>query len=155
MDTDIRYRFMKKGEEEKVCSLVEKVFNEFVVPDYGAEGITEFFKFANPLALAERACSEQVVVVAEQGSDLVGVIEMLKCEHIAMLFVSNRGKGIAEELISRAIEECGKRQTEPKRISVNSSPFAEHIYSKMGFKQTGPPQEKNGIKFVPMARDLE
>ena len=66
MDTDIRYRFMKKGEEEKVCSLVEKVFNEFVAPDYGEEGITEFFKFANPLALAERAGSEQVVVVAEQ-----------------------------------------------------------------------------------------
>lgn len=146
---------MKKGEEAQVCSLVEKVFNEFVAPDYGVEGIDEFFKFANPLALAERAGSEQVVVVAEQGPDLVGMIEMLKCEHIAMLFVSNRGKGIAKELISRAVEECSKKQPELKRISVNSSPFAEPIYYKMGFKQTGPPQEKNGIKFVPMARDYE
>jgi GNAT superfamily N-acetyltransferase len=155
MNDDISYRFMNKGEEAKVCSLMEKVFNEFVAPDYGVEGINEFFKFANPLALADRGGSEQVVVVAEQGSDLVGIIEMRECEHIAMLFVSSRQKGIAKELINRAVEECRKRQPEIKRITVNSSPFAEPIYSKMGFKQTGPFQEKNGITFVPMILDLE
>ena len=155
MDTDIRFRFMQQGEEARVCSLIEKVFKEFVAPDYGLEGINEFFKFANPIAMAERAGVEQVVVVAEQKSDFVGVIEMRKCDHIAMLFVSLRGKGIAKKLINRAIEECCKRKPDIKRITVNSSPFAEPVYSRMGFKATGPSQKKNGITFVPMAYDLE
>jgi len=155
MNVDIDYRSMQKGEEAKVSSLVEKVFNEFVAPDYEAEGANEFFKFANPLALAERASTEQVVIVAEQGSDLVGIIEMRNYDHIAMLFVSLRGKGIAKELINRAVEECRKRKPELKRIMVNSSPFAEPIYSKMGFKSTGPFQKKNGITFKPMVKDLE
>jgi GNAT superfamily N-acetyltransferase len=155
MNMDIQYRFMQKGEEAKVCSLVEKVFNEFVAPDYEEEGINEFLKFANPLALADRGGSEQVAIVAEQGSDLVGIIEMSNCDHIAMLFVSLRSKGIAKELINRAVEECRKRKPELKRITVNSSPFAEPIYSRMGFKPTGSFQKKNGIAFEPMARDLE
>jgi GNAT superfamily N-acetyltransferase len=155
MNAEVYYRFMEKGEEAKVCSLIEKVFNEFVAPDYGTEGINEFFKFANPLALAGRTGSGQVVFVAEHGTDLVGIIEMRECEHIAMLFVTHRGQGIAKELINRALEECCKRKSGIKRITVNSSRFAEPVYSRMGFKATGPFQEKNGIKFVPMARDLE
>ena len=146
---------MEKGEEAKVCSLVEKVFNEFVAPDYGMEGIREFFRFADPLAMAGRAGPEQVVMVAVQGSDPVGMIEMRSCEHIALLFVSDRGRGIARELVGRAVGECRKRRPELKRITVNSSPFAEPVYSRMGFRQTGSIQEKNGITFVPMALDLE
>lgn len=146
---------MERGEEAKVCSLVEKVFHEFVAPDYEAHGIEAFFKFASPLALAQRAGPDQVVIVAEQGPDLAGIIEVRNCEHIALLFVSLRGKGIAKELISRSIEECRKRRPGLKRITVNSSPFAEPIYSRMGFRPTGPFQKKKGITFEPMARDLD
>ncbi|MFY9398413.1 MAG: GNAT family N-acetyltransferase [Desulfomonilia bacterium] len=146
---------MREGEETKACSLVEKVFNEFVAPDYDEEGIEEFFKFAHPLALARRAGPGRVVIVAEQGPELAGIIEMLDCEHIAMLFVSLRGRGIAKELISMAIEECRKRRPGLRRITVNSSPFAVPVYERMGFRPTGPFQKKNGIIFKPMARDLD
>ena len=150
MNLDIQYRFMHPGEEASVCSLIENVFNEFVAPDYDLEGINEFFKFANLLAMTERAGMEQVIVVAERKSDLVGIIEMRKCEHIALLFVSYHGRGIAKELIKKAVEECCKRQPDIKTITVNSSLFAEPVYSRMGFKATGLVQEKNGITFVPM-----
>jgi GNAT superfamily N-acetyltransferase len=154
-DMGIRYRFMQKGEEAKVCSLVEKVFNEFVAPDYEEEGINEFFKFSNPFALAKRSRdSDQIIIVAEQGSYLVGIIEMINCDHIAMLFVDLRGKGIAKKLITRAVAECRNKKPDLKRITVNSSRFAEPVYSKMGFKPTGSFQEKNGISFKPMAMVL-
>lgn len=155
MDMDTHYRFMQKGEEAKVCSLVEQVFNEFVAPDYDIQGIDEFFRYANPLALAERAGSDQTVIVAEQGSYLVGVIELRNCDHIAMLFFSHRDRGIAKELIRRAVEECRKKKPEIKRITVNSSPYAEPFYFRMGFNPTAPLQKKNGIIFRPMAKDLE
>lgn len=145
---------MQAGEEAKICALVEAVFNEFVAPGYGEEGIKEFFKFANPLAMAERAGPAQVVVVAEQGTDLVGVIEMRNGAHIALLFVRTRGQGIARELVQRAVAECRIRQPELNKITVNSSPFAAPVYAHLGFQQTDTIQEKNGITFVPMALDL-
>jgi len=145
---------MKQGEEAKVCSLVAKIFNEFVAPDYEQDGIEEFFKFANADSLAERVGPEQTVVVAEQDSEIVGVIEMSRCDHISLLFVSRRGEGIAKELIRKAVDECRRRQPDVKRITVNSSPFAEPVYSRMGFKRTGPLQKKNGIIFVPMALEI-
>ncbi len=155
MDMDIKYRFMKKGEEGRACALIEKVFNEFVAPDYGQEGVDEFFKFANPAAMAGRRGPEQVAIVAEKGADIVGVIEMRSTNHIAMLFVGNQGEGIAKGLFKRAVKVCLKRRPDIKTITVNSSPFAEPVYSRMGFMPTGPAQKKNGIIFVPMACDLK
>jgi GNAT superfamily N-acetyltransferase len=146
---------MRQGEEDIVCALVKKVFNEFVAPNYDQEGVDEFFKFANPAALAGRVGTEQVVMVAERGSDFVGIIEIIKCNHIAMFFVSCRGKGVARELFNEAIKECRRRQPDLKRVTVNSSLFAESIYAKMGFKKTGGSRKKNGIIFIPMACDLE
>lgn len=151
---DIRYRFMRPGEEAEVCDLVERVFNELVAPDYGPEGIAEFFRFCNPPALAQRAGPEQVVVVAEEGAELVGMIEMMRNDHIAMLFVRHRGQGIAKELLRMGIMECHRRRPEVRQITVNSSPFAEPVYRRMGFNATGPLQKTKGIIFVPMARDL-
>jgi GNAT superfamily N-acetyltransferase len=145
---------MKAGEEAQVCALVERVFREFVAPDYGPEGIEVFFTFANPEAMAQRAGPEQVIVVAEQGSEMVGMIEMRGHDHIAMLFVSRHRQGIAKELLRLAVQECRRRRPEVRQITVNSSPFAEPIYRRMGFVATGPVQEKKGILFVPMFRSL-
>lgn len=154
VDRSILFRFMKQGEEAKVCSLIKEVFNEFVAPDYGPDGIEEFFKFANADALAIRFRPDQFVMVAEQGEELFGIIEMVSYNHISLLFVSRRGEGIAKELIRMAIEECLKRQPDLKQITVNSSPFAERVYRRMGFEATGPKQKKNGIIFVPMTLEM-
>lgn len=151
----IHYRFMKKGEEGRAFALIEKVFNEFVAPDYEQDGVDEFFRFANPQAMAGRRGPEQIVIIAEKGEDIVGVIEMRSSNHIAMLFVGNRGEGIAKGLFKKAVKVCLNRHPDIKTITVNSSPFAESIYSKMGFKTTGPVQKKNGIIFVPMACELK
>jgi len=147
---DVRYKMMEKGEETRVCSLVEKVFNELVAPGYGPEGIREFFKYANPEALARRADSGQVVVVAEQGEEMVGVIEMITCSHVSLLFVSRRGQGIAKELFRLAMEACRSMQPGLTHVTVNSSTYARAAYEKLGFQGTGPQQEKGGIVFVPM-----
>jgi predicted GNAT family N-acyltransferase len=155
MKNNVKYRFMERGEERKVCAFVAKVFNEFVAPEYGQDGIDEFFKFANAEAMAGRASPEQVVMVAEIGVEIVGMIEMIRYDHISLLFVSRHGEGIAKRLLTLAIKECSKKQPDLKEISVNSSPYAEPIYRAMGFKTIGPQQKKNGIIFVPMTSSLE
>jgi len=155
MNDKIKYRFMRLGEELKVCALVAEVFNEFVAPEYGQDGIDEFFKFANAEAMAGRTSPEQFVMVAEIGTEIGGMIEMVRYDHISLLFVSRRSKGIAKRLLTLAIKECSKRQPDLKEITVNSSPYAEPVYRAMGFQTTGPLQKKNGIIFVPMSCRLE
>jgi GNAT superfamily N-acetyltransferase len=112
-----------------------------VMLHYGPEGIQEFLQFANPKSRAERAGPEQVIVIAEQGSEVVGMIEMRDCDHIALLFVSRRRQGIAKELLRRAVQERRHRKPEVRRITVNASPFAELVYRRLGFTATGPVQE--------------
>ena len=146
---------MEKGEEATVCSLVERVFNEFVAPDYGAEGVETFFRYAAPAALAARSGPGQVIVVAERASEIAGVIEMVNHNHISLLFVSRRRQGIARELIRTAVETCRDRQPDIREITVNASPYAESAYGRLGFRPLGPVRQKSGIIFVPMVHDLK
>ena len=154
---NITYRFMRQGEEGRVCALVERVFNEFVAPDYSPEGVEEFFKFADSAALRERAGEHRIVLLAEEGTELAGVLEARDCSHISLLFVERKflRKGIATELVRLAIRECRKRLPDLRSVTVNSSPFAVPAYRKMGFLETGPSREVSGIIFVPMVCALD
>jgi GNAT superfamily N-acetyltransferase len=153
----ISYRTMKHGEETAVVDLVLRVFDEFIAPQYSQQGIAEFKKFACANTLADRFRAGNLILLAESGQGIIGVIEIRENDHIAKLFVekSHQRKGIAKELLLRSIEICRKRKPEINRITVNSSPNAFGAYQKMGF--TGVRDEKtvNGIRFIPMVLALE
>ncbi|MCU7853729.1 MAG: hypothetical protein KZQ80_16100 [Candidatus Thiodiazotropha sp. (ex Monitilora ramsayi)] len=61
----IAYQEMAAGEESAVCQLVAGIFNEYVAPDYGQDGIDEFFRFADPDAMKERKLAGGFVLVAK------------------------------------------------------------------------------------------
>jgi GNAT superfamily N-acetyltransferase len=147
----IAYEHMSSGEEQLVCELVKVVFNEFVAPDYDQDGVDNFFCFANAAAMAERVQSGGYVLVAKQSGRLVGMLEFSRPDRIAMLFVSQRGQGIAKELVARAIERARVENPALSKVTVHSSPFAKTAYQKMGFRQTGDIATEQGIRYVPMA----
>ena len=150
---DIVYRAMRPEEENEVCSLVTRVFNSFVAPQYSQEGIEEFLKFADPNAMSARTQANHFVLVAEKNDDIVGMIEMRDGEHICLLFVDEayHRQGIARELLRKALETCARSQPGQATITVNSSPNAIEAYRHLGFQSTGHEQTRNGIRFVPMA----
>ena len=152
--SDIEYRFMRPGEETAACALVKAVFDQYVASDLGPEGIAEFFRFANPQAMAARSGPEQVLVVALHAGQLVGVLEVRSGSHLALLFVSLKGRGIARELLRMAIAACRARQSRLSELTVNSSLYAQPIYERLGFIATGPARTSNGIIHVPMALTL-
>jgi hypothetical protein len=84
MAEPIVYEEMRSGEEPAVCELVERVFSELVAPDYEREGVQEFFRFANPRAMAERTRSGGFVLVARQAEKLVGMLEFARPDRVAM-----------------------------------------------------------------------
>lgn len=152
MADQIVYEFMKPGEEKPVIDLVISVFDEFVAPEFSSEGIEEFKKYADAEALAHRANSGSFIIIARNGSNPVGVIEIRDYNHVAMLFVSKQfqRQGIARALVRKAIEICLRRQPDLHKITVNSSPNSIHAYEKMGFISTSDEQISNGIRFIPM-----
>ena len=153
--TSIVYRTMKNGEERLVCDLVRRVFNEFVAADYGQEGIDEFFRFANPSELKKRTESGGFVFVACQADSLVGILEFLPPDSVAMLFVTVRHQGIAKELLARTVIKARTLNPLLSKLIVHSSPYAEPIYQKMGFSKTGNSRTENGITYIPMELSLK
>lgn len=149
MDNTV-YREMEAGEEEAVVALVEDVFNAYVAQDYGPEGVAEFFRYANADAMKERTRAGGFVLVAEQCGNLVGILEFSPPDCIAMLFVSIHRRGIAKGLLAHAVEKALESDPCLTKLTVHSSPYAEFIYGRMGFRRSGRTVNENSIKYVPM-----
>lgn len=152
MGDQIVYGAMKDGEEKAVSELVVQVFNEFVAPGYNREGIDTFMDYTEPDAIALRTLLEHNFVLTAKDQDrIAGVIDVRGHEHICLLFVDReyQRRGIARELVRRAIKRCSRRP-DFQYLSVNSSPFAVPVYAEMGFRQTAKEQLRDGICYIPM-----
>jgi ribosomal protein S18 acetylase RimI-like enzyme len=150
------FRRMESGEEEQVCQLVRKVFNEFVAPLYAQEGVDEFLRYIDPVLMAARAQSNHFVLLAEERGKLIGVIEVRDFNHIPLLFVSSdaQRRGIAKRLMEKTLNivHCGASSI--TEITVHSSPNAIGAYERLGFKSQGPEVLEHGIRYIPMKLSL-
>ncbi len=161
MAAPLTYRLMELGEEARVSDLVTRVFNEFVAPDYSAEGVREFLRYADTNLMAQRSQANHFVLLAFAGmalvgADLAGMIELRDWNHISLLFVDRPylRQGIGRGLLQRSLEICRSRQPGLAEITVNSSPYAVPIYVRLGFEPVAAEQVRNGIRFVPMKMAL-
>lgn len=146
----IVYREMNTGEERAVCDLAGRLFNEYVAPDYGRDGIEAFFRFADPGAMKARMLSGGFVLVAYLADEPVGMLEFFPPDRIALLFVAVRRQGIAKELVARATSKARALNPDLSKLTVHSSPYAERIYQRMGFHKTWDAVTENGITYIPM-----
>jgi predicted GNAT family N-acyltransferase len=151
MSTEITYRLARGGEEPEVCALVARVFNRFVAPDFSQDGVDEFLRYARPDALSERSKKDHVVLVGEEKGQLIGVLEVRQYRHIALLFVELQGRGVARELLKRAVALSRDHAPEVQAITVHASRHALPVYQRLGFKVTASERTKNGITYTPMA----
>lgn len=157
MDRPIVYREMERGEEAHVFAFVSGVFNEFVAPEYSQEGVEEFMKYIQPHELTSRAQENHFSLIAELGSEIIGMIEVLNYSHVALLFVDSRlqRRGVGSQLLRRALEICRRKEPSLLQVTVNASPNSITAYERMGFEPTDIEQCVNGIRFVPMALHLQ
>ena len=113
-------------------------------------------KYAQPEELAGRLKEDAVILVAEFGSEIIGVIDILNYSHVALLFVDARfqRRGIGRELLQKALEICCQEEPGLSKVTVNSSPNAVTAYETIGFEPTDIEQCVNGIRFVPMSLNV-
>lgn len=149
------YRPMAIGEEQAVFSLVELGFNGFVRKDLSQEGIDEFMRAARVMVYDHPP--DHFITVAANDGQVVGMIDMRGGYQISLFFVdpSHQGQGIGRCLLDHAISKCCQLKPDIEEIKVHSSVWAVPIYEKLGFKQTNPMQEENGIRFVALIKELK
>jgi GNAT superfamily N-acetyltransferase len=152
MINQIEYEIMKSGEEDQAIDIVSSTFNEFVAPEFSAEGIDEFFKYADAAALAERSMSGHFTVVAKNNDKLIGIIEIRDYNHVSLFFVRRHFQkiGIGKTLLKKAVDICLENRPDLQTLTVNSSPNSVSAYEKMGFSRDDIEQCVNGIRFTPM-----
>ena len=149
---NVVYRKMKESEAAEVVALVSAVFSKYVSPEYSSEGIEEFFRYANVDGMKRRLKEDHFILVAEQDSQIVGMIEVRSFNHISLLFVDSavQRRGIGKELVRHAAQQCVEADRSINLLTVNSSPNAVDAYQAIGFHEMNGEQEMNGIRFIPM-----
>ena len=137
---------------EEALALVWKVFLAFEAPDYEEEGVQEFRRFIDFESIKQKLeRNEFHMWVCRDKEKIVGVLAIRPPCHISLLFVDEKyhRMGIARKMLDHVI--CIYRQDNGLvEITVNSSPFAQEAYHRLGFRDTDVEKTVNGIRFVPM-----
>lgn len=154
---NIPCRPLTAGEIPAAHRLVRQVFEEQVAPLYSAEGVESFLGYISADALGRRAGRDHKLIGAEDPhtGELVGVAEVRRITHLALLFVrtDRQGEGIGRRLLDYVLESCRARGRGV--VTVNAAPNAVAAYEALGFKAQGPEREKAGIRSVPMMRTTD
>ena len=147
---------IQDDELSEALSLVWNVFLEFEAPEYCEEGIAEFKSYIEPEAIRDKLDkSELQMWVCKYEGRIVGVIALRSPCHISLLFVDKNyhRQGIARALFEHMLGIV-KAEGMHKEMTVFSSPYAAGYYRRMGFADTDTEQTVNGIRFIPMKREI-
>lgn len=153
----LQIRPAEKSDADSAVALVLRVFDEFIAPDYPAEGIDHFYAHVTKDALIAAIDDGQIVRLATIGNGLAGVVQVRDEAHITWLYVDGacHGRGIGRQLVVSAAEQIRERTPPITEITLNSSPFAVPIYVRMGFEINGVEETKDGLRFTPMRAEIE
>lgn len=135
-------RLLKENELSSAIAIILQVFMEFEAPDYSEEGTQEFRRFLEDPFIIQNLH----FYGAWQGKLLLGVLAA-QGKHICLFFVR---KEYHRRGIGRALFQFYLEQERPLSATVNSSPFAQEFYRKLGFSPTDSEQVTHGIRYIPM-----
>jgi GNAT superfamily N-acetyltransferase len=142
--SDAQIRKLSPAEMPEALKLVGDTFLEFEAPDYSLQGIDNFMECLNDKAFI----GGLVFYGAFINGLLAGVLATRNDgSHIAMFFVR---KDHHRQGIGRRLFEYMRRFCPGARITVNSSPYAVPIYTRLGFTPTDTEQVSGGIRYTPM-----
>ena len=140
----------------EALGLVWDVFFEFEAPEYCEDGVAEFKRYIEPDAIrAKLELGELRMWISLSEDRVTGVLALRPPCHISLLFVDKHyhHQGIARALFEHALG-LAKAEGKHKEMTVFSSPYAAGYYRRMGFADTDTEQTVNGIRFIPMKREI-
>ncbi len=145
-------RFAGREEWEEAMGLAWKTFLEFEADVYTPEGIRSFEDFITDSGLKRMfdMGAYQMISAFDKGK-MIGMITLRNEMHISLLFVDRKyhrhgvGRALIDSMAGYAKTELGQ-----ERLTVNASPYGVDFYHKVGFKDSGPEKQQDGIIYTPM-----
>lgn len=144
-------RELEREDIAPAMAFVWRVFAEFEVPEYSAEGVETSRAFIAPEKINRmRNTGELRLWGTFLDGVLRGVLAVRGEAHISLFFVEkeNHRQGIGRALWTHYADAC--RAAGIHHITVNSSPYAVEVYCRLGFTETDAEQTRNGIRYIPM-----
>ncbi|MEG2839243.1 MAG: GNAT family N-acetyltransferase [Lachnospiraceae bacterium] len=145
-------RLLQQHEVRTALHLVWDVFAEYIAPTYTRVGVEEFRNFIlYDKIMASKNRGELVLWGCFDGQELLGVSAMKNIGHINMLYVRTeyQRQGIGKQLFEKMKEYATQVIRIPK-LTLYAAPSAVVVYEHMGLYATGPEQQHNGIRYIPM-----
>jgi predicted N-acetyltransferase YhbS len=132
------------GEVSLMCS---RSFKASIAESLNDEGRETFSKIADSNAFLERMKQDNIILVAVNEHQVLGVIELKARQHIAMLFVDPhfQNKGIGRALFNAILPFVNTAT-----LTVSASLASIDVYKKYGFKCAGEVSESAGLVYQPM-----
>ena len=151
-ESSYEVRFLDREEWEDAMGLSWKTFLEFEGDVYSPEGIRNFEDFITDSGLKRLfLMGAYQVMAAYEGSKIIGIISLRNENHISLLFVDRNyhKRGIGRALVL-AMAEYARAEMGQKKLTVNASPYGVEFYHRLGFTDTEPEKQQNGIIITPM-----
>ena len=150
------FRMAVEKDWEPAMKLAWETFLIFEAQEYGEEGIESFRDFISDQRLKNMFLKgEYQMMVALHEDEIIGFITVRNRSHISLLFVNKKyhRQGIGSILIEKMgeylITEVGVDY-----MTVDSAPYALEFYHKLGFWDLAPRQQKQGIIYTSMKKNL-
>ncbi|MDN4164197.1 GNAT family N-acetyltransferase [Cytophagales bacterium LB-30] len=137
----------------ELCQLVKEVFHTHIASLLSKKGIQSFEALFTPKQLLEKQKQGHMLWKLHHGPQLLGLIGLDKA-HIRYLFIKSdhHSQGAGKQALAFVFRYLTAQEV--KEVTVFSSPNSVGFYKKQGFVPIGPEEEKNGIRFTPMAKPL-
>ncbi len=151
------FRMAVEKDWEPAMKLAWETFLVFEAQEYSDEGIESFRDFISDQWLKKMFLKgEYQMIVALDGDKVIGIITVRNRCHISLLFVDKEyhRKGVGSTLINR-LGEYLITEVGVDYMTVNSAPYATEFYHKLGFWDLAPRQEKQGIIYTSMKKNLK
>lgn len=152
MEISYRIRSAYRNEWEDAMSLAWRTFMKFEADVYTPEGVKNFENFITDSTLYRMfIMGSYQMFVALDGEKIVGMLTVRGTDYISLLFVDEKyhrhgiGRALLQYLFHYLLTE-----TLAERVVVNAAPYGLEFYHRMGFRDLGPEEKKDGIIYTPM-----
>ena len=142
METVFQVRSAYRNEWQEAMALAWKTFLRFEADVYTPEGVENFRNFVTDSTLYRMfVMGSYQLFVAVEHNRVVGMITLREAAY--------HRRGIGRALI-RYLSDYLVTEMGVGRVTVNASPYGVEFYHKMGFRDLGPEETKEGITYTPM-----
>ena len=153
----IYLRMAVEKDWEPAMKLAWETFLIFEAEEYSEEGIESFRDFISDQWLKNMFLKgDYQMIVALVGDKIVGFISLRNKCHISLLFVDKdyHRQGVGSALIQK-LGEYLILEMGVDYMTVDSAPYALEFYHKLGFWDLAPQQEKQGVIYTSMKKNLK